>query len=60
MMILFTRFATAAEAQRFIALEPYTASGAVFASVDVRPWAQVLPEPEPGALVAAIAREPRT
>lgn len=43
-------------AQAFIAAEPYTAHG-VFSAVEVRRWARVLPEAEPGALAAALAAE---
>jgi len=57
MMILFTQFTDRAEAEAFIRKEPYTASGRVFASVDVRAWSQVLPEPEPGSLAREIDRE---
>ena len=45
------------EAEAFIHAEPYTASGKVFANVDVRPWSQVVPEVKPGALDQAIAEE---
>lgn len=56
-MILFTNFGDHAAAEAFIRQEPYTATGRVFASVDVRAWSQVLPEPEPGALAREIDRE---
>lgn len=56
-MILFTNFADRAEAEAFIRHEPYTASGRVFASVEVRAWSQVLPEPEPGSLAREIDQE---
>lgn len=45
------------EVEAFMASEPYAASGRVFASVSIRSWSQVLPEPEPGALAAAIGEE---
>lgn len=46
-----------AAAEAFIAAEPYTASGEVFASVTMVPWSQVLPETHDGALAAEIAAE---
>lgn len=57
MMILFTHFTEKEQAQSFIRQEPYTASGRVFESVDVLPWAQVLPEPEAGSLAKEIEKE---
>jgi uncharacterized protein len=48
-----------AVADAFIAAEPYAASGVVFASINVRPWSQVIPEPHPGALADDIAAEIR-
>jgi hypothetical protein len=60
MMIIFTHFTDKQSAQDFIRLEPYTASGQVFESVDVRPWSQVLPEAAPGSLQADIERERAT
>ncbi|WP_428340979.1 YciI family protein [Mycobacterium sp.] len=54
-IVLATDDTTAA--REFVASEPYTASGKVFASVSIRPWSQVIPEPTPGALDAAIADE---
>lgn len=56
-MVIVLRDTDAAQAQAFIAAEPYNASGKVFAEVTIRPWSQVLPEAEPGALAAAIADE---
>ncbi len=44
------------EARAFIAAEPYAANG-VFALVEMRAWARVMPEPHPGALDAALAAE---
>lgn len=57
MMILFTHFSEKKQAEDFIRQEPYTASGRVFESVDVRPWSQVLPEPEAGSLAREIEKE---
>lgn len=57
MMILFTQFTERKAAEDFIHSEPYTASGQVFESVEVRPWSQVLPEPEQGTLAAEIQKE---
>jgi uncharacterized protein YciI len=48
------------EAERFIAAEPYNASRAVFASVVIRSWSQVLPEEPAGALAAAIEAQERS
>jgi uncharacterized protein len=48
-----------AVAEAFVAAEPYAASGVVFASINVRPWSQVIPEPHPGALADDIAGEIR-
>ena len=45
-----------AGAERFIHAEPYTANE-VFSDVQIRRWAQVIPEPHPGALAEEIARE---
>ena len=45
-----------AAAERFIRAEPYTANK-VFSDVQIRRWAQVMPEPHPGALAEEIARE---
>lgn len=44
------------QARAFIAAEPYTAHG-VFARVEVKAWARVLPEPHPGTLDEALAAE---
>ena len=43
-------------AERFIHAEPYTANE-VFSDVRIRRWAQVIPEPHPGALDEEIAHE---
>jgi uncharacterized protein len=48
-----------AAADAFVASEPYAASGVVFASIAIRPWSQVIPEPHPGALADDIAGEVR-
>lgn len=56
-MIIIVDTPDPATADAFIAAEPYNRSGAVFASVVVRPWSQVMPEPYPGALDAEIAKE---
>lgn len=48
-MIIIVEAADQAEAERFIAAEPYNRAGG-FTSVVVRPWSQVLPEAEVGAL----------
>ncbi len=45
-----------AAAERFIRAEPYTANK-VFSDVQIRRWAQVMPEPHPGALAEELARE---
>ena len=45
-----------AAAERFIHAEPYTAHN-VFSDVEIRRWAQVIPEPHPGALAEEISRE---
>lgn len=48
-----------AVADTFVAAEPYAASGAVFTSISIRPWSQVIPEPHPGALADEISIEIR-
>lgn len=45
-----------AQAAAFITNEPYTANG-VFAEVEIKPWAQVLPERTEGALFLTLAAE---
>lgn len=55
-MLLVLEAPDRAAAEAWIAREPYRRHG-VFATVRVQPWAQVLPEPEPGALDQAISRE---
>jgi uncharacterized protein YciI len=55
-MVLLLDVANVAEAESFIHNEPYRAHG-VFSSVEIRPWARVLPEPRPGALDEALAAE---
>jgi len=44
-------------AEQLIAAEPYTASQAVFESIEIRPWVQILPELTAGALAQQIAGE---
>ena len=56
-MIIVLRTDDRARAEAFIGAEPYSASGRVFEDVKVRTWSQVAPEPQPGALDAAIASE---
>ncbi|TPG16448.1 YciI family protein [Sphingomonas koreensis] len=56
-MIIVLHTDDRARAEAFIAAEPYSASGRVFENVKVRIWSQVVPEPQPGALEAAIAAE---
>lgn len=56
-MIIVVATPSLAEAQRFIAAEPYNASGQVFDSVTVRAWTQVVPDTTPGALQAEIDKE---
>ena len=55
-MIIVAEAASLADAERWIASEPYNAHGG-FNGVVVRPWSQVLPEPEPGALAATLEAE---
>jgi uncharacterized protein YciI len=55
-MVLLLNVPGAAEAEAFIRHEPYTAHG-VFSSVEVKPWARVMPEPHPGAIEEALAAE---
>jgi len=47
-IILRTDDRSAAEA--WVAAEPFSASGEVFTRIAIRPWAQVVPETETGAL----------
>lgn len=47
------------DAETFITREPYNAHGG-FRKVTVRPWSQVLPETETGALARTLATEHRT
>lgn len=58
MMIIIVEVASLAEAEAFIANEPYNHAGG-FSKVIVRPWSQVIPEAEPGALLAARDEELR-
>ena len=55
-MTLVIEAADLAAADRFIRAEPYTANK-VFSEVQIRRWAQVMPEPHPGALDEEITRE---
>jgi len=57
-MILLLNLPGVPDAEAFIRAEPYTANG-VFRSVEVKPWARVLPEAHPGDLDAALALEKR-
>ncbi|HLG76169.1 MAG TPA: YciI family protein [Ktedonobacteraceae bacterium] len=54
-MFLIVEVADREAATAFIAAEPYTASGQVFASVIISPLAQMIPEIEPGHLDRSIA-----
>lgn len=56
-MILLTQFADKQAVEDFIQREPYTKSGQVVESVEVRRWSQVLPDPEPGSLGKEIEKE---
>ena len=56
-MVLCTNFVEKKQADDFIRAEPYTASGQVFESVEIHPWSQVLPEPQPGSLATEIEKE---
>ena len=48
-MIIILDVPSMADAERFIANEPYSSHGG-FSEVVVRPWSQVIPEVEPGTL----------
>lgn len=52
-MIIVVEAASLAAALAFIDHEPYRRNGG-FSSVSVRPWSQVLPEPEPGFLALTL------
>jgi uncharacterized protein YciI len=56
LMIMIAEAASQAAAEAWIAQEPYNAHGG-FRSIVVRPWSQVIPEVEPGALEETRARE---
>jgi uncharacterized protein len=56
-MIIVLATTSRAEAEAFVAAEPYNASGRVFGAVTVRSWSQVLPDHEPNALEQAIRQE---
>jgi len=55
-MLMVVEAESVEEAREFIAGEPYTHAG-LFDSVMVRQWRHVLPEAEPGAVAAELARE---
>ena len=55
-MIIIVKAADQAEAEAWIASEPYNSHGG-FKAVAVRPWSQVIPESEPGALGRVLAEE---
>lgn len=57
-MVIVVEVPTREAAEAFIAGEPYNRSGA-FSAVVVRPWTQVLPEPEPGTLQRTLDAERR-
>ena len=46
-------------AESWVREEPFAASGEVCGRVRIRPWSQVLPEPETGFLDRAISRARR-
>ena len=56
--IFAAEFASRAEAEAFIANEPYNRGG-LFESVSVRRWKQMAPEPKEGFLLAELERERR-
>lgn len=56
--IFAAEFASRADAEAFIANEPYNRGG-LFESVTVRRWKQMVPEPEKGFLLAELERERR-
>jgi len=53
-MIIIVEVDAQSDAEAFIAAEPYNQHGC-FSRVDVRPWSQVMPEAEPGALARVVA-----
>ena len=55
-MIIVVEAPSLADAEQFIAEEPYNRHGG-FSHVAVRPWSQVLPEAEPGALEKTLQTE---
>lgn len=55
-MIIVAEAASLADAEAFIANEPYNKHGG-FKHVAVRPWSQVMPELEPGSLVRTYEAE---
>lgn len=60
MMSLFTHVTERRAVEAFLRDEPHAASGKVFASVEIHPWSQVLPEAAPGSLIAEIEKERST
>lgn len=58
-MIIVIEAESVDEARAFIASEPYTANG-VFARVDIRRWAKVLPEASVGDLQRALEQEQKS
>ncbi|MBW4470601.1 MAG: hypothetical protein KME45_09370 [Stenomitos rutilans HA7619-LM2] len=57
MMILVVAVSDPTEARHFIDAEPYYASGRVFDSIEIRRWAQVMPELHTNALASEIEKE---
>ncbi|MBV9748600.1 MAG: hypothetical protein JO157_07290 [Acetobacteraceae bacterium] len=55
-MIIVVEAPSQADAERFIAEEPYSRHGG-FSHVVVRPWSQIIPEAEPGALERILEAE---
>ena len=55
-MVIVVEVPSRQAAEAFLAGEPYNRSGA-FSAVRVRPWTQVLPEPEPDALQRTLDEE---
>jgi uncharacterized protein YciI len=53
MMLIILDAADLASAEAFMQAEPYNQSG-IFQQVIIREWRQVLPEPQPGALLREI------
>jgi uncharacterized protein YciI len=55
-MIIILDVPSMADAERFVANEPYSSHGG-FTEVVVRPWSQVIPEAEPGTLERTYCEE---